>query len=347
MRFVDDLAVINGIRPAVLLADEETREIGSKTSKSVYKVKRTLGHYYWYVLTSHPPPFPPLPPHTSSFRPPLFLSSPFAQIEPPAKKFHLSHSSCPAWRNQKGVESHARTCKHIKELLGEAYEEARLARVAAGGASTTPASKAKPKPASKAKPESKANLPAGKAKPASKAQGKAKAEAPVKAGVKRKKVESDIEEEDEVEDDADEAEGEGMDVDADIGAGGEVDADPNGTFSWLTLYPLKEDRGTYGVTDVDELAVINGIRPSVLLADEETREVGSKTSKSVYKVKRTLGHYYCTCPVSAFLLPFSPSPLPSPFTIPTIPPTVQSSLQSSLLPNHRKSRTKLTHRPAF
>ena len=45
--------------------------------------------------------------------------------------------------------------------------------------------------------------------------------------------------------------------------------------------------------------MINGVRPNVLLADEETRDVGSKTSKTVYKLKRTLGHYYCTCPVSS------------------------------------------------
>lgn len=31
-----------------------------------------------------------------------------------------------AWRNQAGAPVNARTCKHLKQLLGEAYENARL-----------------------------------------------------------------------------------------------------------------------------------------------------------------------------------------------------------------------------
>ncbi|KAF9020124.1 DNA ligase/mRNA capping enzyme [Hymenopellis radicata] len=46
----------------------------------------------------------------------------------------------------------------------------------------------------------------------------------------------------------------------------------------------------------DELAEINGIKPKVTLKDGEEREVKSLTSSSVYKVKRTWDHYYCTCP---------------------------------------------------
>ncbi|KAG8731647.1 hypothetical protein FRC11_003089 [Ceratobasidium sp. 423] len=49
------------------------------------------------------------------------------------------HCSCPAWRNQKGAKVEVRTCKHLKELLGEAYEIAR-----------TSADKAAPKPINKA-----------------------------------------------------------------------------------------------------------------------------------------------------------------------------------------------------
>ncbi|KAG9104665.1 hypothetical protein FRC07_009757, partial [Ceratobasidium sp. 392] len=37
------------------------------------------------------------------------------------------YCSCPAWRNQSRVKSEVRTCKHLKELLGEAYELARIA----------------------------------------------------------------------------------------------------------------------------------------------------------------------------------------------------------------------------
>ncbi|KAL9713272.1 hypothetical protein Ac2012v2_004512 [Leucoagaricus gongylophorus] len=36
------------------------------------------------------------------------------------------YCSCPAWKNQGGVPINARTCKHLKSLLGEAYESARL-----------------------------------------------------------------------------------------------------------------------------------------------------------------------------------------------------------------------------
>ncbi|KAK0230154.1 DNA ligase/mRNA capping enzyme [Armillaria fumosa] len=46
----------------------------------------------------------------------------------------------------------------------------------------------------------------------------------------------------------------------------------------------------------DELAEINGIKPNVIISDGEEKEVKSQTSASVYKVKRTWDHYYCTCP---------------------------------------------------
>ncbi|KAF9552728.1 DNA ligase/mRNA capping enzyme [Agrocybe pediades] len=46
----------------------------------------------------------------------------------------------------------------------------------------------------------------------------------------------------------------------------------------------------------DELEVIDGIKPNVWLPQGEEREVSSQTSNSVYKVKRTMDHYYCTCP---------------------------------------------------
>ncbi|KAJ3511849.1 hypothetical protein NLJ89_g3864 [Agrocybe chaxingu] len=46
----------------------------------------------------------------------------------------------------------------------------------------------------------------------------------------------------------------------------------------------------------DELREIAGIKPNVWLEDGEEREVSSQSSNSVYKVKRTWDHYYCTCP---------------------------------------------------
>ncbi|KAF8579883.1 DNA ligase/mRNA capping enzyme [Ramaria rubella] len=46
----------------------------------------------------------------------------------------------------------------------------------------------------------------------------------------------------------------------------------------------------------DELNEINGIKPKRLFADGEEVEAPSMTSNSVYKVKRTYDHFYCTCP---------------------------------------------------
>ncbi|KAI5122801.1 hypothetical protein M0805_000144 [Coniferiporia weirii] len=46
----------------------------------------------------------------------------------------------------------------------------------------------------------------------------------------------------------------------------------------------------------DDLSVINGIKPKKYLADGDECEAKSHTSNSVYKLKRTWDHYYCTCP---------------------------------------------------
>ncbi|KAF8179188.1 DNA ligase/mRNA capping enzyme [Pholiota molesta] len=103
----DELAEINGFRPAVLLADGEQREVSSQSSSSTYKVKRTMDHYF---------------------------------------------CSCPAWRNQGGAPVNARTCKHLRSLLGEKYELARIKMKNPNGPqpkATT--SKAKGKAASKGK----------------------------------------------------------------------------------------------------------------------------------------------------------------------------------------------------
>ncbi|KAF8600119.1 DNA ligase/mRNA capping enzyme [Ceratobasidium sp. AG-I] len=71
------------------------------------------------------------------------------------------YCSCPAWRNQSRVKVEVRTCKHLKELLGEAYEIARTtidkaSKPASKPSSTAPGtSKSKAKPASSSKPDSR------------------------------------------------------------------------------------------------------------------------------------------------------------------------------------------------
>ncbi|RDB20051.1 DNA ligase [Hypsizygus marmoreus] len=162
----DELAEIDGIKPNVLLADGEEKEVSSMSSNSVYKVKRTFDHFY---------------------------------------------CTCPAWRNQSGAPVNARTCKHLKSLLGDKYEAARLkSKNPHGpppkGPAKKPASKAKAKPpsASKRKKADDAadedvedNKPAKKArKPVSTSKGKGKG----------KKDED--EDEDEEEEGEDEEEGE-------------------------------------------------------------------------------------------------------------------------------------------
>ncbi|KNC98217.1 uncharacterized protein SPPG_06617 [Spizellomyces punctatus DAOM BR117] len=52
------------------------------------------------------------------------------------------YCTCPAWRNQGAVPLNARTCKHLKELLGEEYE---LARYSANGGPSTGTSAGKRK----------------------------------------------------------------------------------------------------------------------------------------------------------------------------------------------------------
>ncbi|KAK0207120.1 DNA ligase/mRNA capping enzyme [Desarmillaria ectypa] len=90
----DELAEINGIKPSVIMADGEEKEVKSQTSTSVYRVKRTWDHYY---------------------------------------------CTCPAWRNQGGVPVNARSCKHLKGLLGDKYEAARMKLKNPGGKTKTPA----------------------------------------------------------------------------------------------------------------------------------------------------------------------------------------------------------------
>ncbi|KAJ7853573.1 DNA ligase [Mycena olivaceomarginata] len=113
----DPLAEINGCKPKVLLADGDERQVKSSSSNSTYKIKRTWDHYY---------------------------------------------CQCPAWRNQAccilhhvfrhaGAPVDARTCKHLREFLGDAYEAARLKWRNPSGPALKPTSKAKPKSKGKGK----------------------------------------------------------------------------------------------------------------------------------------------------------------------------------------------------
>ncbi|KAK7052302.1 Dna ligase [Favolaschia claudopus] len=55
------------------------------------------------------------------------------------------YCQCPAWRNQAGAPTNARTCKHLRQLLGDAYETARLMWQNPNGPVPKPASKPKSK----------------------------------------------------------------------------------------------------------------------------------------------------------------------------------------------------------
>ncbi|EAU82651.2 DNA ligase [Coprinopsis cinerea okayama7 len=220
----EELAEIDGIKPKVILADGEVKEVKSATSKSVYKVKRSFDHF---------------------------------------------HCSCPAWRNQKGAQVNARTCKHLQSLLGEEYEAARLQLK--GGQKSSASKPPSKKPASKrsVKADSEAEKPASKTKQAPASKGSARV----------KKELEEVKEEDK------EAEGDGDEEMASVNDENEA---PDGD---------------------DELAVINGIKPKVYLKDGEQTEVKSASSNSMYKVKRTWDHYYWSladipsfqggCPVNA------------------------------------------------
>lgn len=64
--------------------------------------------------------------------------------------------NCPAWRNQRHAPT-ARTCKHLKELLGDAYEAARTQRTA--GASTSSAKSKSSSASGSSSPTRKAAAP--------------------------------------------------------------------------------------------------------------------------------------------------------------------------------------------
>ncbi|KXN82465.1 DNA ligase [Leucoagaricus sp. SymC.cos] len=208
----DGLAEINGIKPNVLLADGEEHEVGSTTSKSKYKVKRTADHY---------------------------------------------HCTCPAWRNQAGVPVDARTCKHLKSYLGEDYENARIAWKNPDGPPPK-GSKSKPKASTKRKRAGADEVDEEEDKPAKKKASTSRASKRAKAASKRAKAEPEEEENAEM----------------------------------TPVAEVVESALNQALAGDDELAEINGVKPLVALRDGEEREVGSATSKSKYKIKRTFDHYY-------------------------------------------------------
>ncbi|KXS17784.1 DNA ligase/mRNA capping enzyme [Gonapodya prolifera JEL478] len=59
------------------------------------------------------------------------------------------YCTCPAWRNQSRAPVNGRTCKHLRELLGDRYEDARIKRVmgdtsgSSGPSASSPAKKRK------------------------------------------------------------------------------------------------------------------------------------------------------------------------------------------------------------
>ncbi|KLO11458.1 DNA ligase/mRNA capping enzyme [Schizopora paradoxa] len=61
------------------------------------------------------------------------------------------YCTCPAWRNQARVPVNARTCKHLKSILGDAYENERVKLMNPNAVPAAPASKSKAKTTSKRK----------------------------------------------------------------------------------------------------------------------------------------------------------------------------------------------------
>ncbi|CUA73313.1 DNA ligase (ATP) [Rhizoctonia solani] len=167
------------------------------------------------------------------------------------------YCSCPAWRNQSGVKVEIRTCKHLNELLGEAYETAR-----------TSADKAAPKPSNKGQRAKKTLSSSGNSAARSMQSTRST------RSNKRKAPDDDEPADDQGECDQDEG-------------SSEKSAKEKGTVD------IKPDASP---SDSDELAEIGGIKPKVYMRDGEEREAKSQTSSSTYKVKRTWDHYYCTCP---------------------------------------------------
>ncbi|KAJ7472296.1 DNA ligase/mRNA capping enzyme [Mycena galericulata] len=117
------------------------------------------------------------------------------------RTFDHYYCNCPAWRNQSGMPTNARTCKHLRDLLGDDYEAARLKLKNPDGpplkpaGKKKPASKAKSKPVSKGKKAKKEDSDDEDVQPKKSAKSKAKPSS--KSGGKRKRDDDDDEDEEE------------------------------------------------------------------------------------------------------------------------------------------------------
>ena len=201
----------------------------------MYKVKRTMDHYYWYEKSS------PIPNSMCS----------------------SSRSTCPAWRMQARVRVESRTCKHIREILGDAYEDARIK------AMSTEADEGDTESNAKVKGKNEKRKPKAKENDLVRNSSRSTTKKSVKT---RNVVKAEGVDEDEEEENSEESstavkkratrtsKGKKW-VESDEEKGVEDDGD-------------NKDEGS---NDSDPLSEINGVKPKQVLADEEVVEVRSKT----------------------------------------------------------------------
>ncbi|KAL0060661.1 hypothetical protein AAF712_012538 [Marasmius tenuissimus] len=216
-----------------------------------------------------------------------------------------------------GAPTNARTCKHLQSLLGEEYEAARVKMKNPDG----PAPKAPKKPASKARAAPKSKKAADKDEDEDETDKKPKSKGKARAPAKRKKA---AEEEDEEEEETEKPKSKGkgrapakrrkVDEEAEEdGNDDEKEPELEKPKSKGKRAPARSKKAADDMdvdekdekdgkdedkraNERDELASFDGIKPKILLADGEEREVKSQNSKSTYKVKRTQDHFYCNCP---------------------------------------------------
>lgn len=160
----------------------------------------------------------------------------------------------------------ARSCKHLKSLLGDSYEEARIRL------------KNPDAPPPKGKPASKAKKPASTSK--SSASNSKAAQKP--ASKRKRAVEDDVEEED--------AEEDKQPVKKRTRSKPESTAS-NATTKDAAKVASSKEEDDVKMDDIqeevkggdgddaaeDELASINGVKPKILMADGEEKEVSSLT----------------------------------------------------------------------
>ncbi|KAH8913841.1 hypothetical protein BT69DRAFT_1306079, partial [Atractiella rhizophila] len=236
----------------------------------------------------------------------------------------------PAWKMQKGKLPNERTCKHLKQVLSEAYEEERLKQYADTHAQRPPEKNVTSKPASKAKPASKS----GTTKPVSKTtrttRGKVKTEEdegeaeeeeeapkkPTSRTTRATRGKAKVEEEEEEAEWPPKRSRSKPPSKSDSKPPSKSSKPPSKTAA--TRVPRgktpkveEEDEQAEEAADEamdvddedredDPVWNINGVKPLKKLKDQEFVEVeGSGSSK--YKVKRINDHYSCTCPAWAFL----------------------------------------------